>query len=261
MSMSISTKIFANAKNTLVKMGNIRPDLAASDYRMIDDGHADIIIAFTGNTPTVREISSFVLSKFEGKVFPLLETARCYDKCKCVAVTCTPPEIKRSYDDRNKMMKITASTFMDCKDNSEWKVSKEPTTGVSYLARALVENFDQIIYARIARIGSSMSVTASTNFESITAAGYLSANEDDYVKFFDGMMRVGTVRSVEPDGKTIKIMDDEGEFFVVPRTAVTEIIRKDPAEMEQIQKNMESFYGDIWGKPFTEKLFKKGPTV
>lgn len=260
--MSISTKIFANTKSILAKNGNIRSDFAVADYRMIDDSHADILVAFASDKPkpTLKEISSFVLAKFEGKVFPLLETARCYDECKCIGVTCTPPEIKRSADDKDSMMKITASTFMDCKDNSEWKLSKNPTTGVSYLARALVENFEDIIAARKARLGSTMSVTASTNFCKVEAS-YLSANEDDYVKFFDGMMRVGTVRSVEPDGKTVKIMDDEGEVFVVDRRAITEIIRKDPAELEEIQNNMENFYSSIWGKDYTKKLFDKGPTV
>lgn len=260
MSMSISSKIFANTKKVLEQNGNIRQDLAVSDYRMIDGSHADILVAFTGNIPTVKEISNFVVAKYEGKVFPLLETARCYEEGNCVGIVCTPPTIKRSMDDKDSMMRVTASTFLDVNDKSEWKVEKNPSTGVSYLARALVENFEDIIKARKARLGSSMAVTASAKFTKVEAS-YLSANEDDYVKFFDGMMRVGTVRSVEPDGKTIKIMDDDGELFVVDRSSVIEIIRKDPNEVEEMQKNMESFYDQIFGKEYTKKLFSKGPIV
>lgn len=258
--MSIGTKIIANTKKILEKKGNVRQDLAVSDYKMIDNSHADILVAFTGSIPTVREISNFVLAKYDGKVFPLLETARCYDACKCVGIMCTPPTIKRSLDDKKSMMKITASTFLDINDKSEWKVEKNPSTGVSFLARALVEDFEKIISARKARLGSSMAVTASAKFEKVEAS-YLSANEGDYVKFYDGMMRVGTVRSVEPDGKTIKIMDDDGELFVVDKTSVTEIIRKDPNEVEEMEKNMENFYADIFGRQYAEELFKKGPLV
>lgn len=258
--MSISTKIFANTKKVLAQKGNIRQDLAISDYKMLDDSHANILIAYTEEIPTVREISNFVVAKYEGKVFPLLETACNYGECKCVSITCTPPTIKRSLDDKSSMMKITASTFLDVKDKSEWKVEKNPSTGVSYLARALVEDFEKIISARKARIGSSMAVTASAKFN-VVEASYLSANEDDYVKFFDGMMRVGTVRSVEPDGKTIKIMDDDGELFVVDRSSIIEIIRKDPDEVEKMNNDMEGFYAEFLGKKYASELFKKGPIV
>lgn len=260
MSMSIASKIFANTKKVLEQKGNVRSDLALSDYRMIDDSHANILIAYVNEIPTVKEISNFVMAKFDGKVFPVIETACNYDACKCVGVTCTPPTIKRSLDDKNAMMKVTASTFLDINDKSEWKVEKNPTTGVSYLARALVENFEEILSARKARLGSSMAVTASAKFDKVTAC-YLSANEDDYVKFYDGMMRVGTVKSVEPDGKTVKIMDDDGEVYVVDKTSIIEIIRKDPNEVEEIKKNMENFYADIWGEKYAKKLLKDGPVV
>ena len=105
-----------------------------------------------------------------------------------------------------------------------------------------------------------MAVTASAKFD-VVEASYLSANEDDYVKFFDGMMRVGTVRSVEPDGKTIKIMDDDGELFVVDRSSIIEIIRKDPDEVEKMNNDMESFYAEFLGKKYAAELFNKGPLV
>jgi hypothetical protein len=258
--MSISSKIFASTKQKLEAKGSSRPDMALADYRMLDDSHADILVAYSTSIPTVKEMANFVMAKFEGKAFPLVESARCYEEIKCVGMTVIPPQITRAKEDSSKLMKITASTFLDTVDKSEWKMEKNPTTGVSYLARALVENFESIIRAKKQRIGSNLSVTASCNFNKITAS-YLSANEDDYVKFFDGVMRVGTVKSVEPDGNTVKIMDDEGEVFVVDRTCITEVIRKDDDEMQKITENMESFYEHIFPESFVKDLFKHGPKV
>jgi len=259
--MTMSTKIFASAQKTMEAKGNIRKDLAVTDYRMIDKVHANILVGFTANKPTVKELASFIVAKFEGKAFPILETASCYDACKCVGITIMPPQITRPKDDCPKMVKIHASTFIDVADNSEWSLQKNPTTGVQYLARAISEDFESIISSRKARLGSCLAVTASTNFSVVTAS-YLNANEDDYVKFFDdGLMRTGTIRSVEPDGKTVKIMDDNGEVFVTSRENVTQVIRKDPAETEMIKNNMEHFYEQFLPESYVSQLFSHGPFV
>ncbi len=258
---NIGSKILAASNKKLKELGSARPDLAVADYRMIDKTHADILVAFATTVPTNVEISNFITASFKGEAFPLFETARAYDAQKVVGITVVPPQITRDMHDGSKMMKITASTFLDINDSSEWNVVTNPTTGVPYLARALSEDFEGIIKARKVRMNGNSSVTASANFSTVTAS-YLTANEDDFVKFFDGNgMRTGTIKQVMPDGVTLKIMDDEGELYVVRRESVTQIIHKDPAEVAKIQEDMTNFYSRIWGTEFASNLMKNGPTV
>lgn len=250
-----SSKIFASAKQQMESSCAVRADMAVADTRMLGDGCGKVLVAYTGKVPTVRELVNFVMAKYEGKVFPMAETACNYDEFSCVAVTCTAPEIKRSETDKSKMMKITASTFLDVNDKSEWTVRKNPTTGVTYLSRTLVEDFDTILASKVQTIGSNASVTASTNFNRVTAA-YLQIDEGDYVKFFDGSAQTGTVKSIEPNGNTCKVMSDDGEIHVISTGLISEIVRKDEGEQKRIEESMKSFYANIWPKEFVEKLFK-----
>lgn len=258
--MDISSKILASARKTLSERGTARADLALSDYRMLDKSHADILVAYTKEIPCDKELADFVTASFKGKAYPLFETARVYEQQKVVGITVVPPQMTRSQKDSGKMMKMTASTFLDVNDNSEWNLVKNPSTGVSYLARALAEDFESIIKARKVRLGSNMSVTASANFTCVTAS-YLTANENDYVKFYDGTTRTGTIKEVFPDGVTLKIMDDEGTTYLIKRESVLQVIRKDPEETKKITEDMVDFYSKIWGKDFATQLLKNGPEV
>lgn len=256
MGFSISNKILASAKQKVEATGSTRADLAVADYRITaaDGSQGKILVSYSGETPTVRELVNFVMAKYEGKAFPLAETACNYGELKCVAVTCCAPELKRSVSDKSRMMKITASTFMDVADKSEWKVRTNPTTGVSYLSRALVEDFDKILASKKQNIGMN-SVTASTNFSRVTAS-YLQITEGDYVKFFDGTSQTGVVKSIEPSGDTCKVMSDDGEVHVISTGLISEIVRKDDGEKKRIEENMKEFYMNIWPKEFVEGLFK-----
>jgi len=261
MKNNIGSKILASAQEKLKKQGSARPDLALADYRMIDATHADILVAYAKSVPNNAELSTFVTASFKGKAFPIFETARVYDLQKVVGITIVPPQITRPLADKDKMMKITASTFLDVNDSSEWGLATNASTGVQYLARSMEEDFEGIIKARKARLGSNSAVTASSNFSAVTAS-YLTANEDDFVKFFDGNgIRTGTIKQVMPDNNTLKIMDDEGELYVVRRESVTQIIRKDPDEVKKITDDMQEFYSKIWGPGFAADLMKNGPTV
>lgn len=261
MSNNIGNKICAGAMKKFKESIHARSDMALADFNMIDNSNANLLIAYAKDMPTNEDIAKFVTATFKGKAFPVMETTRAYDMQKCVAVTVTAPQITRAFEDKEKMQAITASAFIDVNDGAEWQVKTNASTGAKYLARALEEDFEGIIKAHKETRASSPLVTADTNFQKVTA-NYLLANQDDFVKFFDGNgMQCGTVKQVMPDGDKVKIINEEGELYVVNKTSITQIIRKDPEEQHQIDKDMESFYSRIYGPEFAAKLFKNGSQV
>ena len=189
----------------------------------------------------------------------MFETCCAYDQNKVVGITLAAKQLSRSMEDCPKMAKITASTFIDVNDGAEWHVTTNPTTGAKYLARALDEDFESIVSAHKASRDNCAFITAETHFDKVCAS-YLDANENDFVKFFYGTMQCGTVKQVLPDGE-LKIVNDLGEVYVVPKTSVVQIIRKDPEEQALIKNDMINFYSNIFGKEYAEQLLKYGPTV
>lgn len=256
---NIGNKICAGAMKRIKETG-IRSDMALADFNMIDKATANVLIAYANEVPTNQEIAKFVTATFAGKAYPVMETTRAYELQKCVAVTVQAPQLTRAFEDSGKMQAITACTFVDVNDGAEWEVKTNASTGAKFLARAMDEDFESIIAAHKTARGSSPLVTASSNFQSVTAS-YLTANDEDFVKFFDGNgLQCGTIKQVMPDG-SVKILNDEGELFVVPKTSITQIIRKDPEEQKQITDDMEAFYSKIWGEQFSRELFKDGSQV
>ena len=259
MNRDVASKIYASVAK---KMQNCaRQDMALADYRMIDGSHADVLLAYASTVPSNEDIAKFVTASFKGQAYPILETARVYDLQKVVGITLSAPQLTRSLEDSEKMMAITASSFLDVNDGAEWQVKTNATTGAKFLARALEEDFESIIAAHKASRANCPIVTANSNFQAVTAS-YLMANENDFVKFFSGnSMQCGTIKQVMPDGETVKIINDEGEVYVLPKTSITQIIRKDPEEQAQITKDMEAFYSKIWGTDYASDLFKDGSQV
>lgn len=261
MTNNIGSRICASAMQKIKETSVARNDMVIADFNMIDSANANLLIAYAKAMPTNEEIAKFVTATFKGKAYPIMETTRAYELQKAVAVTVKAPQITRALEDGASMMKITASAFLDTADGAEWQVKTNASTGAKFLARALDEDFEAIIAAHKESRGTSPLVTASTNFAAVTAS-YLLANDEDFVKFFDGNgLQCGTVKQVMPDGERVKILNDEGEVFVVPKTSITQIIRKDPAEQQQINKDMESFYAKIYGPEFAAELFKNGANV
>lgn len=259
MNTNVASKICASVAEKLKNAA--RQDIALADYRMIDGSHADVLLAYASAVPSLEEISKFITVAFKGDAYPVLETARSYERNKVVGITLSARQLTRSLQDSDKMMAITASSFLDVNDGAEWKVETNATTGTKYLARALDEDFEGIISAHKASRSECPFVTADANFESVTA-GFLMANENDFVKFFDGhSTQCGTIKTVSPDGETVKIINDEGEIYAVPKTSILQIIRKDPEEQQQITQDMESFYAKIWGPAYASDLFKNGSQV
>lgn len=258
MNTNVASKICASVNQKM--KDSARQDIALADYRMLDKSHADVLLAYANAIPSLEEIAKFVTVAFKGDAYPVLETARSYKKNKVVGVTLSARQITRPLEDSSKMMAVTASTFIDVNEDAEWEVKTNATTGAKFLARALDEDFESIISAHKASRSNCPFVTALANFESVTA-GFLMANENDFVKFFAGTMQCGTIKQVMPDGETVKIINEEGELYVVPKTSILQIIKKDPEEQQQIDKDMESFYAKIWGPAYSADLFKNGSQV
>ena len=261
MNNNIGSKICAGALKKMQEKGMARNDMALADFNMVDSANANLLIAYAKAVPTNEEIARFVTATFKGKAYPIMETTRAYELQKCVAVTVKAPQLTRALEDGDKMMKITAQSFLDVNDGAEWQIKTNATTGAKFLARALEEDFESIIAAHKASRATCPIVTASANFEKVEAS-YLMANEDDLVKFFDGNgMQCGTVKEVMPDGQSVKIVNEEGELYVVPKTSITQIIRKDPAEQQKIDQDMENFYAHIFGEQYAKELFAEGSQV
>lgn len=256
---NVSSKICASVAEKM--RDSARQDMALADYRMLDAAHAHAIIAYKGNVPSTNEISKFVTTTFRGKAYASLETARVYANNSAIGVILSAPQITKDLKEAEKLQPVTASTFIDVNDDSEWKIVENPTTHTKYLARALTEDFEQIMAAHKRARSSCPIVTASSSYEKVTA-NYLLANENDLVKFFSGnSVQCGTIKQVLPGGEDVKVITDEGELFTIPRTYIVEVLRKDPAEQKQIDTDRENFYAKTWGPSYAADLFKNGSKV
>jgi flagellar hook-associated protein FlgK len=231
-----------------------RGDMHIGDFKVVDQNGGHLLIGYEKSLGPVgsNDVIAFVNKTFDGKLVPIMETAKQYRAEGAVAVMLHKTTPTRKIEDKDQMLCIANTMFLDQALGDTWEVKAQPD-GTKYLARLSKDNIGDIVSERRRR----MSVQASTvTFGTALSAGVPNLNKGDTVKFYDGgKLFEGKVTGV---GADVKISSSAGSFTVMPE-AVVEILQVSPETTETIKSYLGQYFADAYGfedyaKELTDRL-------
>lgn len=235
-----------------------RADLRVTDYRGLrDEGSFKIALSYDKNlsTPKPAEIRQFITAKFNNTLVPNMATARNFTEGRHYGITLVATSRKRTMkmtDAKKAGFKeiIAGTTFLDTQLEENWKV-RTGSNGRQYLECANQEDVAGLLKS---------AVTASTRMDiglrlgSEAVGGATLPEKDDVVKFFaDNAQRVGTVTRVK--GDDVYIAEEDGNTFIVPNSAVIDIVKKNPKSAQTELNEQAAFYATFLPKDFVQEMF------
>jgi len=219
-----------------------RGDMHVADFKSIDQNGGHLLIGYERSLGpiTSQDVTAFVSRAFSGQLVPVMQTAKQYKAEGCVAVVVHRTVPTRKIEDKNNMLAVANTMFLDQQMGDTWEVKAQPD-GTKYLARISKDNIADIVGERRRR----MSVHASTvTFGNTLSAGVPNLNSGDQVRFYDsGQLLEGRVQSV---GDEVKIIAASGTFSVAPE-AVVEILQVSPETLKNIQSHLQEYFTDAYG--------------
>jgi flagellar hook-associated protein FlgK len=219
-----------------------RGDMYIADFKTIDQNGGHLLIGYERTIGPVgsNDVIAFVNKTFDGQIVPVMETAKNFKAEACVSVVVHRTVPTRKIEDKDQMLALANTMFLDQALGDTWEVKAQPD-GTKYLSRISKDNIHDIVQERRSR----MTVQASTmTFGTALSAGVPNLNKGDTVKFYDsGKLLEGKVTSV---GAEVKIQSTAGSFTVMPE-AVVEILQVSPETTNTIKSYLKDYFADAYG--------------
>lgn len=243
--MSISDRILDKLGQRTADIG-YRTDISIADTRAHSDSSASMLLTYNKNIGEVtsEHIAKYFVNRFEGKLVPVIATAKVYPKLGAVSVMAELISKKRPFEDSEKMMAVGSAMFIDTVLDETYEVKSTPN-GTKFLAKVCADNIHSIVAERNKR----MAITASRyiSFDDIDAVTGMAVLDDgDKIKFYYmGKVQKGEIVAVSGDKVTIK--SDTGETIKTEKSAVIDIISKSQKALSEDKAAELEFYTKMYG--------------
>lgn len=236
-----------------------RPDMYISDFRIIDDRTAQVLLAYTdslgGATPA--ELREFVKAEFQGQLIPKLSTARSHDNGgKAIALASVVLEVRaptRPVEDADHMKIITSNLYLDTDLNETWAVESNDE-GTAYLKRISEVDIAAILEDRKARMATTANLI---KFEQVLDAGRPTIGS--VVSYYEGgEFHTGKVVGIDDTSCRIVTGDDETNRKTIAYSFITEVTEVTAEEDSATQKKLQDYYAKAFGDSEYAKRLVKG---
>jgi len=229
-----------------------RGDMYFADALPLNRSEAKVMIGYDRSLgrPSLNQVSSFVLAKFDGEVDPKLASVQYHEKGFQHAVTVAGVLMsKRLPAEESKQMEALSSTmFLDTTLGETWEIKAD--NGHDYLECVRDEDIGSILKA--AR-GKHV-VSASCSFASV-ATGSVEFNVGDTVEFIgNGILRVGVVKS-KTDSKVTISSDDQS--LIVDAESVIKVVELSPKSAEEQRKVVFDYFKQVYGPEHAREFVKE----
>jgi hypothetical protein len=228
--------------------GGPRADLYLADIQTMDSRNAArIMIGYNENLaePTMDDIQSFVVQRFDGQVVPVERSAaRHPDVCgfSLVVRAFTP---RRPIGDADGMTRVTGSIYADA-ENIFWDVETDGE-GTTFLARRQEASLLDILQQKRA----SASFKNASFKRSQTACAVVYAG--DTVKgYYKGRLYVGSI--IEVRGEEMTVQPRQGD--VIRHAQVSEIVSVEERTAELDNSTKQKLY-EYYVKAFGSEAYAR----
>jgi hypothetical protein len=234
--------------------GARRADLCLSDFRLLDNTAANVLYGFDKafGLPRAEDLQAALVRDFDGKVVPVITTARVYPDEGVVKVIASMNMPTRRFEDHVGMIAVASTMFIDQEMCETWSVV-EGADGNKFLQRVTEESIGDILNERKRRM--TVQASSSANFSNGVDAGVPNVGSGDKVKFYgDGQLQSGEVMEVTAQGVAIK--GATGNFVVAPEAVLdlTEISAEKSADMST---RLYEYFRQIYGDEYAAKLVRQ----
>lgn len=220
-----------------------RGDLHIADFQRIDADGGKLLLGYEKSVGPVgaNDVVAFVTRCFDGQLQPMMETAKQYKAEGAVALIVKRTVPTRKVEDRQQMLAISNTHFLDQQLGDTWEV-KAQEDGTKYLARVSRDDVGAIVSERRRR----MSVQASTvTFGNTLSSGVPNLARGDEVRFYEGgRMLDGKVTRV---GAVDVSIAAGGASYTVAPEAVAEILQASPQTQQNVRSYLQDYFADAYG--------------
>lgn len=261
--MSYNPNALAEARDRMLRKLNgkmtqavgHRGDLHIADFKRVDQDAGHLLLGYEGSIGPVgsNDVMAFVSRTFDGQLRPVMETAKQYKAEGCVSVMVRRTVPTRKVVDRQQMMAISNTHFLDSQLGDTWEVKGQPD-GTKYLARVSTDDISAIVKERRRR----MTVQASAvSFGNTLSAGVPNINKGDEVRFYEsGHLLEGKISRV---GDTEVVISSATGTHTVAPEAVVEILQASPQTEQKVKGYLQEYFADAYGfeeysKELTDRL-------
>ncbi len=230
-----------------------RPDFYLSDWGVVDDHSAKVLIGFNASfgKPRASQVDQWVTSTFEGQMRLALESVRLHQDLHAISgIVIRQPELA-PISHAGRMLPIhTAKNgtqrFTD-DSNQIWEAMKDDS-GNRFLVRIARDDIAAILEQRQKKIRQGHS-HRRPRFEHLAEAGLLSYDVGDRITFIkDQYRQFGEVTHVGDEN--LKVLAS-GETVTVHKGNVVDITMKS----EAATRRSDQEYINIWTKMYGDRSF------
>jgi len=245
----MNSKINSMFTRLETKMGQqlgYRGDLFIADHKSINKNTSKLLLGYNTDLgqPKFTDIAKFVVKTFEGRIVPNLETARIYTQDGAIAVIACKVRPCRPLEDKEKMVCIAATIYLDQDLGDKWELEKDGDS--LKLARVDDEQISDIVAQRMSRMQIQASTITFNNLKGAMCT--VSPQPGDKVQYYkDNNIKEGVIISAGPVKCTIKAAD--GTTNVVNKTSVFDIMNSGKSKTEHL-KVLREYYNEAYPKPY-----------
>lgn len=229
-----------------------RQDLVMCDKALLgEDQRARILVAYNAlnGEPTAEQIKAFVWASFDGKVAPLIHTARLHQHDQCVDLLVELLRPTAALDETQKMTQIIKGAAYADAEGKVWDV-RTADDGTKYIARRSDEDLDAILAERLRYLNRTATLP---KLHSLKQAGYATASPGDTVEFYRGTtLTQGKVTTLNADN-TVTVNAD-GASLKIPREAIHRVVQHSEAFEREKRQNLKGYFSKYLGDELADKL-------
>lgn len=219
-----------------------RGDMHIGDFSGISKNAGRLLIGYDRALGPVvgSDVTAFVARQFEGRLVPMMETAKLHRPEGAVEVVVHRTVPTRRIEDSTRMLAVASTLFLDQELGDQWEV-KSHADGTKYLSRVANDNISAIVAERRRR----MAIHASTvTFANALSAGVPNLSKGDEIRFYaDSQLHVGKVKQV---GAEVTVAAESGSYTIAPE-AVVEILQVSEATTNEIKSYLGDYFKDAYG--------------
>lgn len=230
-----------------------RQDLVLCDKLLLGDDQqrARILVAYNAlnGEPTAEQIKGFVWASFEGKVAPVIDTARLHKADQCVDLMVELLRPTAALDETKKMTQILKDAAYADSEGKVWDV-RTADDGTKYLARRSDDDLDGILAERLKYLNRTATFP---KLHTLKEAGYATASPGDTVEFYRGTaLTQGKVTALNNDN-TVTVSAD-GASLKIPREAIHRVVQHSEAFEREKRQNLKGYFSKYLGEELADKL-------
>lgn len=244
MTMTMGQRLVQAAANKMAPSGayaDHRPDLYIADHIRIAKDSSRTLIGWGDRSapPSVRSVENFVMALANGQVRLDHASLRLHPESKAVEVVLAWNQVTQPMERAAKMARLGPTRYLEPGTKAIWEVRKT-SEGQSYIARIADDNLDELLeekrrQQRMAKVIPS--------FSGLRGNGALVLSKDDRVRFhWKGLTREGTLVRQQADNQWV--VKSEAGQAVVPENAISDIVVKDPATIQDYSARVMDYYKD-----------------